>query len=82
MGPDVLAVWGQQNILFFFVLCVLKDIFVKAMGKRSPLSKDERLTPATAKVMATNVIHQFHPILLIIPIFCKTSYQLCIEKVV
>ena len=74
----LLSVWGQKN----FVLCVLKGIFLKGMGERSPLSKDELLAPATAKDMATNVIHQFHPILLIIAIFCKISHQLCIEKVV
>ena len=73
---------GSTIFFCFFVLCVLKGIFLKGMGERSPLSKDELLTPATAKVMATNVIHQFHPILPIIAIFCKSSHQLCIEKVV
>ena len=65
-----------------FFLCFLKGIFLKGMGERSPLSKDECLTPATAKVMATNLIHQFAPILLIIPIYCKPGKKLCIDKVV
>ena len=76
----LLSVWGQQYFFCFFVLCVLKGIFLKGMCERYPLSKDERLTPATAKVMATNVIHQFYPILLIIAIFCKISISSALRE--
>ena len=51
------VLWGQ----IFFVVCVCKDIFLKGMGEKLSLSKDERLTPDNGKVMATNVIHQYPP---------------------
>ena len=69
----LLSVWGEQNI---FVFCILKGIFLKGMGERSSLSKDECLTSDNGKVKATNVIHQFPPILLIIVIFCSICEQL------
>ena len=52
------------------------------MGERAPLFEDELLSPPTAKDMATNVIHQFHPNLPDIGVFCKSGCQLCIDKVV
>ena len=61
---------------FFCFLC-LKRHFLKGMGEKLPLSEDERLTPATAKVMATNVIHQYPPFWLFKPINWKISNQLC-----
>ena len=50
------------------------------MCERASLSKYERLTPNGAKVMATNVIHQFPPILLVIAIFCKISISSALRE--
>ena len=50
------------------------------MGEKPPLSKDKLLTSATAKVMATNLIHQFPPISLNIAIFAKPAISSTLRK--
>ena len=51
-ASPVLSVWGQQdNICYFFVICVLSGTFPKGMAEGSLLSKDECLTPNIDKVM-------------------------------
>ena len=75
---QVLSVWGQ----FFFVFSVLKGVFLKVMGERLSLSKDERLTPNIGKVMAKNIIHNNPLIFKFRSINWKISKQFCTDLVV
>ena len=68
---------GSTKYFFILFFCVRKGIFLKGMSEKLSLCEDEPLTPATAKVMAINVIHQYPHFWLFISINWKSCNQLC-----
>ena len=50
---------ASTKFFLIFVFCVWKGIFLKGMGEKHSLCKEELLTPAGSKVMAINVNHQY-----------------------